>query len=85
MTKKVILYAASVDGLTPETNIPTTLRAIINARSIGAAEAPKTELANQMRIMGLEEVGWHISFAHNLPLLISTLTIAQGAFPNIIV
>ena len=66
VTKKVILHAASVDGHTPETNIPTTLRAFVNARSIGAAEAPNTELANQMRIMGLEEVGWHISFTHNL-------------------
>lgn len=66
VTKKVILYAASVDGLTPKTNIPTTLQAIINARSIEAAEAPNTELANQMHIMGLEEVGWHISFTHNL-------------------
>ena len=66
VTKKVILHAASVDGHTPETNIPTTLRAIVNARSIGAAEAPNTKLSNQMRIMGHEEVGWHISFTHNL-------------------
>jgi hypothetical protein len=63
LTQKVILYAASADGLTPAAFLPSSLLAVVNARTIGEAD---TELTNQMEAIGLEEIGWDVSLAQSL-------------------
>ena len=63
LTKKVILYAASADGLTQAAFLPSSLLAVVNARTIGEAD---TELTNQMEAIGLEEIGWDVSLTQSL-------------------
>lgn len=55
VTMKLFLYAASSDGVTPAAALPSSLREIINAKTIGEADI---NLANQMEGLGLEEIGW---------------------------
>jgi len=55
VTKKLFLYAASGDGVTPASTLPLSLRKIINAKTIGEADIT---LGHQMEEMGLDEIGW---------------------------
>jgi len=63
VTKKLFLYAASTDGVTPATTLPSSLRDIINANTIGEADI---NLGNQMEEMGLDEIGWSANLTLSL-------------------
>ena len=63
MTKKLFLYAASGDGVTPASSLPLSLREIINAKTIGEADI---NLGNQMEEMGLAEIGWNANLTLSL-------------------
>jgi hypothetical protein len=63
VTRRVFLYAASSDGVTPAAALPKSLRAIINAGTIGEADF---ELTNQMEEIGLADIGWAPSLTLSL-------------------
>lgn len=62
-TIKLVLLAASGDGIKPASLIPPAYRRIINAESLGHADIDLTE---QMRTLGHEEVEWDLQFTNSL-------------------
>jgi hypothetical protein len=61
--KKLVRFAASLDGIQPAQVIPLSYRKIINASMVGHA---KIELLAQLRALGHKELEWDLPFVNAL-------------------